>query len=541
VKYNAIALKDIYLKSNFKNEPEVVSDIRYVYIFSAVALLILLIACINYINLATAKAAERAKEVGIRKVVGALQRQLFIQFIGESVLITFAAFIFGFFLAAILLPLFNDVTGKSFQYVALFDSRFLISSIATLLAIAFLAGAYPAFAITSFKPVTVLKGNFKTSGRGIWLRKSLVVFQFAISIILIAGTIIIVKQLNYIQAKNLGYDRENVIHIPLDAKTRQVYSALKTELMRSGSAVMVGRGSESPVTIAGGYTINTTGNNHQGIAITGLLVDEGYFPAVGLQLSSGRNFTERDVTRIQTDTVYSFIVNEAALRALFMKEKEAIGTKIEMGSRKGEIIGVVKDFHFASLHTDINPLVIFPEDQYGKIFIRLPEGDVDETLKKVSSIYSSIVTHRPFEYQFLDQQYAALYTNEQRMGAVFVIFATLAIIIACLGLLGLVAFSASQKTKEIGIRKVLGATPSNIIFLITSDFVKLVIFAMLIGIPIAYWAMTQWLNDFAYRTDPGLIPMILASVICTTIAFGTATYQALKAAMIDPARTLRSE
>ncbi len=541
VKYNAMPLTDIYLRSDLKSEPEVVSDIRYVYIFSAVALLILVIACINYINLATAKAADRAKEVGIRKVVGAVRKQLFVQFIGESVIITLAAFVFGFFLSELLLPLFNQVTGKEFSFAVFLEPSFLTISVGVLLIIALLSGAYPAFAITAFKPVSVLKGNFKASGKGIWLRKSLVVFQFGISIILITGTIIIVKQLNYIQAKNLGFDKENTILLPLDNKTREVFQTLKNEWMRSGAVVNVGRGSESPVTIQAGYSVNVAESTNQGIATAGLLVDEGYLPTVGLEMKDGRNFNENDVKIAEKDTIFSFILNEAALAALYLDESNAIGKKLSMNGRQGEIIGIVKNFHFASLHTGIRPLVIFPEDQYGKIFVRLAPGEVSAQLEKIKSVYGSLVNHRPFEFQFLDQQYQALYTNEQRMSSVFVVFATLAIIIACLGLLGLVAFSASQKTKEIGIRKVLGATPANIMVLITGDFTKLVIIALLIGIPSAYWIMTQWLNDFAYRTDLGFIPVVLATGLCLFIAFASAGYQALKAALLDPAKTLRSE
>lgn len=541
VKYNKMALTDIYLKSPFANEPEVISDIRYVYIFSAVAVLILLIACINYINLATAKAADRAKEVGIRKVVGALRKQLFFQFIGESVLITFLAFLFAFFLSQLMLPLFNELTGKHFASSVLLEPSFLLSSMAILLVIAILAGAYPAFAITSFKPVSVLKGNFKSSGRGIWLRKGLVVFQFCISIVLITGTIIIVKQLNFIQAKNLGYDKERVIHLPLDSLTQVSYSSFKQELQRRGLAVNVGRGSESPVQIGAGYSVKTKESTGQGIVTTGLITDSDYLPTVGLELLTGRNFSEADWDRYQKDTVYTFILNEAAVRALFLEPEEALGKIVDIGGRSGEVVGVAKDFHFSSLHREINPLVIFQQDQFSKVFIRLPEGNVSEHVQAVKEVYTQLYTHRPFEVQFLDEQYQALYNNEQRLGSVFVVFATLAIIIACLGLLGLVSFSAAQKTKEIGIRKVMGATPASIVVLITSDFTKLVSVSIVLGLPLAYWVMEQWLRGFAYKTQIGVLPLAIAALIAITIALATAGYQAIKAAMVDPAKTLRNE
>jgi putative ABC transport system permease protein len=541
VRYNFMPLTDIYLRSPYVGEPEILSDILYIYIFSGIALLILIIACINYINLATAKAADRAREVGIRKVVGAMRRQLFTQFIGESVIITLFSYLVAIFLAETLLPLFNSLTGKNFGFSIFVEPGFLFVSIITLILIAVFAGAYPAFAITSFKPVTVLKGSFKTSGRGIWLRKSLVVFQFGISVVLIMGTLVIVKQLDFVQSKNLGYDRENTIILPLDQKTREVYERFKTEVLRNGLAVDMGRGSESPVQIGGGYTVKPQETDDPGIVTGGLTVDEGYLPTTGIEIEVGRHFTQADFQRAQRDTIYTFIVNHTALDALFIQPEEALGKKLKMGGREGEIIGIIKDFHFASLHTNIAPLVIFPEDQFQKIFIKLPAGNVKENLDRLASLYKSVITHRPFEYQFLDEQYEALYVNEQRMSFVFIVFATLAIIIACLGLLGLVSFSAAQKTKEIGIRKVMGATPQNIVLLITKDFTKLVCISIFIGLPLAYFVMDKWLENFAYKTPIGIQPFVASAIICILIALGTAGYQAVRAALLDPAETLRNE
>jgi putative ABC transport system permease protein len=541
VKYNFVPLTDIYLRSPFDGEPEVVSDIKYIYIFSAVALLILIIACINYVNLATARAAERAKEVGIRKVVGAQRKQLFVQFIGESLIITSLSFFVAFLMSQLMLPLFNQLTGKSFTHELLLQPSFIGLSFLILLGIALVSGAYPAFAITSFKPATVLKGNFKTSGKGIWLRQSLVVFQFAISVMLITGTLVILKQLAYVQEKKLGYDKENTVILPLDKKTGEVFESLRNEVMRTGAARYVARGTESPAYVQGGYSISSN-EDEQGIITTGLLADEEYLPAMDMEIVQGRNFTKADRERITKDTAYVFILNESALAALYVDPSEAIGKKVFMGQRKGEIIGVVRDFHFTSLHRNIGPLVIFPEEwQFRKLFIKLPEGNISSHLEKIKSVYTTLVTHRPFEYEFLDQQYEALYSNEQRLSSVFIVFATLAIIIACLGLLGLVSFSAVQRTKEIGIRKVLGANARSIVALISRDFTKLVVIAIIIGIPLAYWMMTEWLSAFAYKTEIGVLPVVLASVVCITISLGTAGYQAVKAALIDPAKTLRNE
>jgi putative ABC transport system permease protein len=546
VKYNFMPLTDIYLRSEF-DEPEVVGSIQYIYLFGAIALLIVVIACINYINLATARAADRAKEVGIRKVVGAARKQLFFQFIGESLILTFISFAVAFILAQLALTGFNFLTGKSFNSMDLFEPQFLMACFGSAIVIAFVAGAYPALAITSYKPVSILKGNFKNSGKGIWLRQTLVVFQFSISIILIVGTLIILKQVNFIQGKRLGYEKENVLVLPLDRKTEEVYSALKTELIRTGKVKFVARATESPTKIKGGYGLNVQGStSDQGMITTALSVDQDFLPTMGMELASGRNFTESDVDKAKQDTTrssYSFILNEAAIREASIDPAKAVGTKITLSGRKGEIIGVVKDFHFSSMHEKISPLVLFDEaSQLNFIFVKMNQGDMTQTLSSIKEVCANIIPHRPFEYKFLDEQYEAMYTSEQRVGTICTVFAALTIIIACLGLFGLVAFSASQKIKEIGIRKVLGASAASIVVLITKDYGKLVVLALVIGLPLAYYLIDNlWLSEFAYRTTIGAAPFVMAAVGCLLIAFATASYQAIRAAMIDPVNTLRNE
>ncbi len=543
VKYNFMPLTDIYLRSEM-DESETVGSIQYVYIFSAIAFLVLIIACINYINLATAKAADRAKEVGIRKVVGAVRKQLLTQFLSESVVITLLAFMLAFFLAELTLPLFNSLTGKNFSPLTFFDPIFLGISIIALAIIALTAGAYPAFAITSFKPVNILKGNFRTSGKGIWLRRSLVVFQFCVSIVLVIGTIVILKQVNFIQKKRLGYEKENVIILPLDRKTEEVYNQLKTELVKSGKAAYVGRATESPTKISGGYGLTIDGGgSDRGMITTATSADIDFIPALGMEMIAGRNFSEADFVKAKTDSLFSFILNETALKELSLDPEKALGTKMTLSGRKGEIVGVVKDFHFSSLHEKISPLVLFNEEnQLNYIFVKLTTGDVNNTLDELKRICAEVIPHRPFEYKFMDEQYQALYANEQRMGQICSVFATLTILIACLGLLGLVAFAAAQKTKEIGIRKVLGASAASIVLLIIRDYTRLVIIAIVLGLPLAYYLMeTFWLGSFEYRTDMGVWPFVSAAIGCIVIAFGTATFQALKAAFINPSETLRSE
>jgi putative ABC transport system permease protein len=517
----------------------------YVYIFSAIAILILGIACINYVNLSTARAADRAKEVGIRKVVGALRNQLFGQFIGESVLITFVAFIVALLLVETLLPGFNLITGSNFSPMVFFDPAFLLVSLVVLLAIALLAGAYPAFAISAFKPVSILKGNFKYSGRGIFLRRILVVTQFTISIALIVSTLVIYKQLSFIRNRELGYNKENSIAIPLDKKTEDVFEQLKTELIKSGNVVSVARASESPTDIHAGYGVSVGGANPRDIMTTAITVDTEFVPAFNMEIIAGRNFTEGDFLKVKADTTRnssSFILNETAIKDLYIDADKAIGQRITLSGRSGEIVGIVKDFHFASMREKIKPLVLFNEvEQFDYIFIRMNPEDVTGSLETIKKICQTTITHRPFEYEFVDQKYAALYDAESRISTIFIGFAALAIIIASLGLLGLVSFSAAQKTKEIGIRKVLGATAPSIVLLITKDFTRLILVAIVLGLPISYYLMSQWLNDFAYKTNIGFGPVLIASLLCIVIAFGTAGFQAIRAALIDPAETLRNE
>lgn len=542
VKYNWTRLTDLHLRSDAQMEMESVGNIQYVYMFAGIALLVLIIACINYINLATARASFRAKEVGVRKVVGAQKKQLIFQFIGESIVITFLAFIFAFISAQFLLPFFNDLTGKTLSNVMLFEPQFLLASLVVLLVIALGSGAYPALAITSFKPVNILKGNFSSSSKGIWLRKSLVVFQFCISIILVIGTVAIIKQLYFIQSKKLGYDKANTIVIPLDRKTEEVYTSLKTEFERSGHVEQLGRATESPVEIKAGYTLAVPGVVEHGMSVTAISADEGFIPALGMEIVAGRNLTEGDFVRLRADTSYSFILNESSLKELLLSKEEAIGKKVDLNGRKGEIVGIVNDFHFSSLHRAIGPLVIFNgEKEYNFMIAKLQPGNLTQALADLKTISNKVVPHRPFTYEFLDTQYASLYSSEQKMGTLFGVFSALAIVIACLGLLGLVSFSATQKTKEIGIRKVLGATVSNIIILITKEYTLLIGLSIIIGIPISIYVVDMLLDNFAYKTNLGVVPIVLAVAGCIIIAFATASYQAIKAAFINPTDTLRNE
>lgn len=543
--YNFTPLTDIYLRSEV-DEPEVVGSILYVYVFAAIAFLILITACINYVNLATAKASDRAREVGIRKVVGAVRSQLFFQFISESLVVTFFGFCLAFLISQLALPLFNSLTGKSFVGADLLHTNVLVACLVAWVAIAFFAGIYPALAMTSFRPASVLKGNFKRSNKGIWLRQSLVVFQFSVSIILMIGTAVILKQLEYIQEKKLGYDRENVIVIPLDRQAKEKYEQLKTEFERTGFVSSMGRSTELPTKINGGYGIRLPGSKSElGMVVKATAIDKDLVPTLKMKMTTGRNFTEADYKRYSSDSVMSIIVNQSTLKELGLKEEEALSANVSFNGGKTVIVGVVEDFHFSSLQEKISPLVLFAttyEWDLNNALVKLKPGRVNEQLEQLKKISTSLLPNRPFEYEFLDQKYQKMYDKEQRMGQVTTVFSGLAIAIACLGLLGLVAFAAAQKTKEIGIRKVLGATSASIVQLITRDYMKLVLISMLIGIPSAYWLLNDlWLGSFAYHTTIGVAPIIFSALGCLLIAFATASYQAVKAAWTDPTKTLRSE
>ncbi|MBT1685773.1 ABC transporter permease [Dawidia soli] len=543
VRYNFLPLPDIRLRSDMDNEEVPVGNLQYVYIFGFVALLVLIIACINYINLATARATDRAREVGVRKVAGAMRTQLFLQFICESLVITWIALALAFILARLALPLFNYMTGVPFDASMFLRPAALGMAVVFTTLLACLAGAYPALVITGFSPVKVLKGNFKTSGKGLWLRQGLVVFQFCASIVLIVGTLVVLHQLSYIRDKKLGFDKERVVVLTADARTQQVFSALKTEIERQGISQQVGRAMESPTLIGGGYSLNKhTDSDREGMNVTAMAIDPGFIPTLGMELVAGRNITEGDFEQLAHDTTYAFILNENALQQWGLDPEKAIGTPVHLNGRRGTVTGVVRDFHFASLQHQIGPLVLFTEEIYhGNVFVKLKGRDIQQEVAALRTICQRLLPHRPFEYHFLDQEYDALYQNEQRMGTVSTAFAVLAIAIACMGLFGLVAFSAAQKTKEIGIRKVMGATVPGIVLLITKDFTRLVLIAVVVGLPLAYWLMSSWLQGFAYRTAVGTGPIVLAFLVVTLIAFVTAGVQALQAALVNPVKTLRNE
>jgi putative ABC transport system permease protein len=539
-------LKTVHLYSEYQGfEPN--NSITYVYIVGAVALLMLLIACFTYINLSTARSIERAKEVGVRKVVGAFKKQIFWQFISESFILSFCALLLSILTVMLLLPFFNQLTDKELTVSSLYSLVIAGFAMLVILSISLLAGSYPALILSRFQPVKVLKGAFKNSSSGLTLRRSLIVFQFVISVFLIISTFIIRNQLNYLQTKNLGYDREHVIVLPADSKIQEKIATIKSVFKSNPNVLHVSRVAHNPTNIQGGYNMRRDDMPEETqIMVTANPVDEEFVKTTGLRILAGSDFTEQDMKDVmkdkQEEKTYHYVLNEAAAKELGWTPQEAIGKKMFLGNhRPGYVRAVVNDFHFTSLHTPIKSLVLFNEQWMTNMLVKVSGKDMEGTLAFLQSKWKEVVPFRPFEYNFLDENYDKLYSSELRLGKVLTIFAAIAILLACLGLFGLSAFVIQQRTKEIGIRKVLGASVSNVVTLLSKDFVGLVILSMLIAFPLGAWLMHKWLQDFAYRINISWWMFAVAGVLALLITLITISFQAIRAALSNPVKSLRTE
>ena len=511
-------------------------DMDRVYFFGLVAVLILLIAGINYVNLSTARAVDRAREVGLRKVVGARQGQLITQFMGEAVLLTLVALLLAAALVPLLLPAFGQLVGRELSQGQGWERWGGMLAIGGL--VAFLGGAYPALVLSRYLPVKVLRGSFHSSRQGIWLRQGLVVFQFVISILLIGGAIVVQRQLDFVQHKKLGYDREHLVVLPLDRRMQARGEALKAAITQLPGVAVASACTESPHQINGGYSLSLPGESEtEARLVRAMAVDEDFVPAMGLQVVAGTNFLPGVLDR----EGYFFLLNEAAVAALGWTAAEAIGRQVDLNGRQGLVQGVVRDFHLASLREEIVPLVLFNEQQLHTLLLRLAPGDVGHTLEGLGQLWAELVPHRPFAYAFVDEQYAALYAEERRMGRLFSVFAFLAIAIACLGLLGLAAYVTLRRTKEIGIRKVLGATAWHIVRLLSGQFTLLVGIAFVVAAPLSWYLMQRWLMGFAYKVPVGWSAVLLSGLVVLALAWGTVGYQSWRAALANPADSLRDE
>jgi len=536
-------ITDIHLRSHTDYEAEQNGDIQRVYIFSAIALFILLIACINYMNLSTARSTLRAKEIGIRKVSGAQKKEIMMQFLSESVLVSWLAMLFAFALTTILLPGLNKISGQQLDIQVLLQWQILLPIILIPFIVGIISGIYPAVFMSSFQPVKVLKGFLKIGG-GATFRKALVTLQFAISIVLIIATAIVFSQMRYMQNKSLGFDREHIINLPYPSALAGKYDAFRTELLSNSTIKNLTRSSRIPT----GRLLDNMGTKiFSGDSIipvsTDIKVvrtDQDFVNTYGVKILAGRSFS-RD---FGTDTA-SFVINESAAKALnFKSYPESIGKDMVYGGQKGKIIGVIKDFHFESLHQRIVPLILIVPNNalaYNVISVKATGADMAGTLQKIQSTWKKFLPETPFQHTFLDESFANLYQAEEKEKTLFTIFACLAIFIACLGLFGLSAFTINQRIKEIGIRKVLGADVSSIVTLLSADFLKLVGIAAIVAFIGAWFAMHKWLEDFAYRVSMPWWIFLCAGIIAAIIAFVTISFQAIKAALGNPVKNLRTE
>ncbi len=535
-------LPDIHLASDIAYDIDATGDMTYVIGFTTVALLILLIACINYMNLATARAGQRAKEVGLRKSLGAFRGQLVGQFFSESALLTLAGLGLAVALVGIGLPWFNELSGKALTFGTLAEPGLVALIVSIFLVVSVVAGSYPALYLSGFQPARVLRGRGTTSSGSSWLRKSLVVLQFGISAFLIAGTLVVMSQLRYLNAQQLGFDKEHLVVLPLsDSILQEQVTAMQNAITQSPAIVATTGINQVPGQLGWTSGFRTEGmGEDEGFLIKGLPSDPNVTDGLGLTLVAGRGFP---ATPPEPDSAnYQFVINETTVERLGWTPTEAIGRRVAVDSRWGEVIGVAKDFHFRSLHEQIEPLAIWYDP--GNVFhlaVRLAPGDTRAGMDHLEAVWGQFAAHRPFSYRFLDDVYDRLYRNEEQLGRIVSIFAFLAIFVACLGLFGLASFTAERRTKEVGVRKVLGATVPNLVLLLAKDFVALVAVAFVIAVPLVWFGLSQWLDGFAYRIGLGPEPFLIAGVLLFAIALLTVSTQALRAATTDPVKALRYE
>ena len=535
-------LTDIHLYSDFQGDTSRPGDVKNIYIFSAIAIFMLLIACINFMNLSTAGASKRSREVGIRKVLGSMKWELVRQFLVESTLIAFIALLLSLLFIKLALPVFNDLSGQQLT-LGFADHPLMIPALlGVILFTGLVAGSYPAFYLSSFKPVAVLKGKFISGKGGVSFRSALVVFQFFISIILIVSTMVVYNQLSFIQEKEVGYNKDKVLVISGTWALGKNMNIFRKQLQEDPAVLSVSASRYLPAGPSdnNNFFVSSVQEPDKMVKTLRYEVDENYLQTLGIKIKEGRNFSiefGRDSAAV--------ILNEAAVHALGWKQ-DAVGQTISRVSKRGEkefynVIGVVKDFHFRSLHERISPLLMVLAPDPGNLVVKVKTANTAALVEKLQKRFKEYGAEDPMSYSFLDERYNNTYKSEEKVGTILGIFAGLTIFVACLGLFGLAKFTAEQRTKEIGIRKVLGASTARLSAMLSKEFVKLVLIACLIAFPAAWWAMSKWLEDFAYRVNIGWMVFIVAAVVALSIALITVSWQAIKAALANPVKSLRTE
>ncbi|HLK31218.1 MAG TPA: ABC transporter permease [Puia sp.] len=526
---------DGYLYNNYINGKDAGGRIEYVRLFSIIAIFILVIACINFMNLSTAKAAGRMKEVGVRKVVGASRIALVIQYMAESMLLSFFAMIIAIFIASLLLPVFRQITGKELSLHM--DAYFIISVVTFSIITGIIAGSYPAVYLSGFKPVLILKGKLTASASESFIRKGLVVFQFTISVVLIITVIVVYEQMKLVQTKNLGYNKDNIIRFSSEGKLQDHQEVFVDEVKKIPGVVnasmmngdFLGNSSHS------GGGINWDGKDpNLNIGYFGVSGDYDFMNVLDIKMAEGRTFSRE----YPSDSL-AVIFNESAIAAMGIKNP--VGKIVSLWGHRKKIIGVAKDFHFQSLYKKVGPAFLEYLTPNPTVLVKLKAGMERETIARIEQFYKNFNQGLPLDYKFLDADYQAMYSSEEKVAVLSRYFATIAIIISCLGLFGLAAFTAQKRQKEIGIRKVVGASVNNITMMLSKDFLKLVLVAVLIAFPLAWWAMNAWLKNFAYRINMTAGIFLIAATTIIFITLVTVSYQAIKAALANPAKSLRTE
>ncbi|PJJ79233.1 ABC transporter permease [Mucilaginibacter auburnensis] len=532
-------LQDIYFEKSSAFDNVRHGEKSVVYVFISIAILIMLIACINFMNLSTIRAVDRSKEVGLRKVLGAVRNHLIYQFIGESVLLAIIACILAMGLLFILMPYYNDILGYTLSspWMSWHMYAFLIG---VIVVIGLLAGSYPAFFLSGFSPIQALKGKLRLGKGGVVLRQTLVVVQFSISVFLIIGVIVMTRQMNYMKNKQLGYDQSQTVVLQIDnADLYNNLKAFKTQLLSNNSISSFSVMSSEPGGFHDVHSFEVEGK-HDPFRARTEFADFDHTKLLNLKIIAGRDLSEQ----YGTDSAGAILINRTAAQQLGFSPQQAVGKWIKNAVRdsiRRQIVGVVEDYNFLSLRENIEPLVISPGEDWRVVLVKLKPGSVKQGLSAIESAYKSIAPVYPFEYSFLDQEFNATYRTDIRQQTILSIFAGLAIFVACLGLFGLASFTATKRTKEIGVRKVLGSSVQNILILLSKDMLKPVLIATVIAVPIGYYAMQKWLQNFAYQINISYTIFVLAGTVALLIAFFTISFQSIKAALANPVKSLRSE
>ena len=541
IHYGVQPIADIHLRSDMTSEPEELGSMSYIYIFSAIALFMLIIACINYMNISTARSARRAKEIGIRKVTGSNKGQLISQFLMESLLTAFIALLLSVLLVLFLLPLFNSLSGKALSYVILFQPVTLLILLGIILFVGIGGGLYPAFYLSKFNPVIVLKGRLSKGSSNVNLRRALIVVQFSISMIMLVCTYVVFKQLQFVRNKDLGFNKEQVMSMDIDgdANEKSKVIAFEDALKANAQVKSVSASRSRP----GNGNINfilfslesKNGKTDKGVSCYG--IDENYFSTLGIKLVKGRNFSG------PSDTLRSIIVNENLVNYFGWKEPlgQIVKSSGDTSSNYFEVVGVVKDFNQKSLYNPMEPLILFYRPNSNNVLVKIAPQNIAATVSGIEKSWKAIFPELPFQYVFLDQDFDSQYAADQKRGKIFTAFSILTILITCLGLLGLIAFTTQQRQKEIGIRKVMGAGLLQIVPLIVKNFVVLVGLSCFIAFPVAWYFMSKWLKVFPYNTGLSPEPFLISAIIILLITLLAVTFHTMKAAMANPVKSLRTE